>query len=56
MRFKDKVAIVAGGGSGTGRGLCLRYGQEGTIVVVAELNMDAAGKAAGKSKPPGGKP
>jgi len=42
MRLEGKVAIVTGGGSGIGRGICLRFGQEGAKVVVADMNADAA--------------
>ena len=42
MRLEGKVAIVTGGGSGIGRGVCLRYAQEGAKVVAADLNGDAA--------------
>ena len=42
MRLKDKVAIVTGGAQGIGRAICLRYGEEGANVVVADLQADAA--------------
>ncbi len=42
MRLEGKIAIVTGGGSGIGRGICLRYGKEGANVLVADLNGDAA--------------
>lgn len=35
-RFVDKVVLVTGGGSGIGRAACLRFGQEGGRVVVAD--------------------
>ena len=38
MKLKDKVAIVTGGGQGMGRAVCLRFGQEGATVVVADYN------------------
>jgi len=42
MRLKDKVAIVTGGGSGFGAGICARFVAEGAKVIVADLNLDAA--------------
>lgn len=38
MRFKDKVCIVTGGGSGIGRATCERFAAEGARVVVVDLN------------------
>jgi len=45
-KFKDKVAIVTGGGSGIGQALCQELGQEGAIVVVANINDDHAKRVA----------
>ncbi|MBX3637774.1 MAG: glucose 1-dehydrogenase [Rubrivivax sp.] len=42
MRLKDKVAIVTGGGSGFGAGICRKFVAEGAQVVVADLNLEAA--------------
>ena len=42
MRMKDKVAIVTGGGSGFGAGICAKFIAEGAQVIVADLNLDAA--------------
>lgn len=41
-QFKDKVAIVTGGGGGIGQALCQELGQGGSIVVVADINDDHA--------------
>jgi glucose 1-dehydrogenase len=38
MRFKDKVCLVTGGGSGIGKAACKRFAQEGGKVVVVDLN------------------
>ena len=38
MRFKDKVCIVSGGGSGIGRACCERLAREGGRIVVVDLN------------------
>ena len=36
--FKDRVAIVTGGASGIGRGLCEELGRLGAVVIVADLD------------------
>jgi 3-oxoacyl-[acyl-carrier protein] reductase len=43
-RLENKVAIVTGGGSGFGAGICQRFAKEGAKVIVADL--DAARAAA----------
>ncbi len=37
MRLQDKIAIVTGAGSGNGRGIALRFAEEGAHVVVADV-------------------
>ncbi len=46
MQFKDKVAIVTGGGKGIGRAIALAYAKEGADVVVASRTESALREAA----------
>lgn len=36
-RLEGKVAVVTGGGNGIGRACCVRFGEEGAAVVVADI-------------------
>lgn len=42
MRLADKTAIVTGAASGFGAGIARRFAAEGALVVVADINADAA--------------
>ncbi len=44
--FKDKVAIVTGGASGIGQGIARALASEGAHLVIADIDADAAEKAA----------
>lgn len=44
--YQKKTAIVTGGGSGIGRALCRQLAQAGTIVLVADINGQAAQETA----------
>jgi len=42
MRLKNKTSLVTGGGSGIGRGICLKLAKEGAKVSIVDINMAAA--------------
>ncbi|AXB77759.1 3-hydroxybutyrate dehydrogenase [Novosphingobium sp. P6W] len=46
MKLKDKVCIVTGAASGIGNAIAHKYAGEGSKVVIADLNLEAAQKAA----------
>lgn len=46
MKLKDKVCIVTGAASGIGNAIAHIYAREGGKVAIADLNLDAAQKAA----------
>ncbi|AFL51166.1 2-hydroxycyclohexanecarboxyl-CoA dehydrogenase [Sinorhizobium fredii] len=45
-RFEDKVAVVTGGGGGIGSATARRLAGEGALVVVSDVNGEAAGAVA----------
>jgi len=47
VRFKDKVAVVTGGGGGIGGATCARFALEGARVAVLDRNAAAAEAVAG---------
>lgn len=52
--FKDKVAIVTGGGSGIGRGISLEIASRGAKVIVADINAAGAAETAAVIRDKGG--
>lgn len=54
MRLKDKVAIITGAGRGIGRGIALRFAQEGAKVVVDDLNAEGGQRTVSDIRRAGG--
>jgi len=54
-RFKNKTAVITGGGSGIGRAMALRLAMEGAAVVILELTENSAVEALGDIQAKGGK-
>jgi len=52
--LEKKVAVVTGGGGAIGRAICRRFGEEGVVVGVFDVNGDAAGETAGLIEAAGG--
>jgi NAD(P)-dependent dehydrogenase (short-subunit alcohol dehydrogenase family) len=53
--FRDKTAIVTGGASGIGKGLCEELCRHGADVLVADVNVEEARKVAAELKASGGR-
>lgn len=53
-RFQDQVAIVTGAASGIGLAIAKAFAAEGATAVIADLNADAANKAAAEIEAVGG--
>jgi NAD(P)-dependent dehydrogenase (short-subunit alcohol dehydrogenase family) len=54
MRLKDRVAVITGAGSGIGRITAETFAREGAIVVIADIDLNAAIKALQALKEKGG--
>lgn len=54
MRLKGKVALITGASKGIGRGIGIRYAQEGASVVLASRSMDLLASVAEEVNKAGG--
>jgi 3-hydroxybutyrate dehydrogenase len=54
MKLQDKICIVTGAASGIGKAIAAKYAGEGAKVVIADLNLEAAQKAADEVAAAGG--
>lgn len=52
--LKGKVVVITGGGGGIGSATCKRFGEEGALVAVLDLNAEAAERVAGEIRAAGG--
>lgn len=55
MLLKDRVAIITGGAMGIGRGIALKFSDEGCSVVIADIAEDEGAKTAEEISKKGGK-
>jgi 3(or 17)beta-hydroxysteroid dehydrogenase len=55
LRLENKVALVTGGGSGIGEAICIRFAEEGAMVVVTDINGEAAQQVVSRIIETGGK-
>lgn len=54
MKLQDKICIVTGAASGIGKGIALRFAQEGGKIAIADLNEEAAQSVADEIARSGG--
>jgi NAD(P)-dependent dehydrogenase (short-subunit alcohol dehydrogenase family) len=54
MLLKDKVAIITGGAKGMGRGMAVKFAEEGCAVAIADIAIKEAEEVVGEIKKKGG--
>jgi len=55
MLLADRVAIITGGAKGIGRGIALKFAEEGCAVVIADIDQKSADKTLAEITQKGGK-
>ena len=55
MKLKDKVAIITGASKGIGKGIAIRYAEEGAAVVLASRSEDVLASIARRIQEAGGR-
>jgi 3-oxoacyl-[acyl-carrier protein] reductase len=50
MRLKNKIAVITGAGSGFGKGIAIRFAEEGAKVVIVDINLESAEKVAAENR------
>ena len=53
-RLQDKVTVVTGAGNGIGRATALRFAEEGSSVIVADIQIEKADETKGRDTRFGG--
>ena len=53
--LKDKVVVITGGAGGIGTAICKRFGEEGSIVALFDLNTEGGARVAADIEAAGGK-
>jgi 3(or 17)beta-hydroxysteroid dehydrogenase len=54
-RLQNKVALVTGAGAGIGEAVAMRFAEEGAVVIVADIDGEAAGRVASEANARGGR-
>uniref|UniRef100_A0A7C2K309 SDR family oxidoreductase n=1 Tax=candidate division WOR-3 bacterium TaxID=2052148 RepID=A0A7C2K309_UNCW3 len=55
MLLKEKVSLITGGAKGIGKGIALKFSEEGSLCVIADVALDEAEKTVEEIKKRGGK-